>query len=445
MRRGQMDSASGGRAPAGGADPRGAGRSWLADHLARRRWALIAVVVFAVVSMAFTLLWAPVVRHTSLWVVPGDLWSTFRVAHLVGWGDIGGIYDPSYGLLTFPGIVVILAPVAMLSGHFGLSESLGMWVVPHPGAWLLLGPAVLLLGSMCLVAFDAMAEELGVGRLKRFVLLGAESAIVFQVVTLWGHPEDMMAVGLATYALLMGARSRWSAAGWLWGGAVICQPLVLVLLPVALAVTPRGRRVQLVVRACLPTAVAMAGPLVSQWAMTTRALLHQENPLRLNHPTPWVAFSARLGPDAVSAGPGRMLALAAAVVLGWVAWRKQPTLLGLLWMGALALSLRCFFESVMVPFYLGPPFAVILVTCAAQPGRSRLGIATAAALCATVVAFHHMGEWAYWLAMVAFLATGLACAWPGSSAMGDRAPEASPVGVDLPVRDGTDAGRLRSR
>ena len=131
--------------------------------------------------------------------------------------------------------------------------------------------------------------------------------------------------------------------------------------------------------------------------MTTRVMLHQENMLSLNHATPWVALSSSVGPDVVTAGPGRMIALAAACVIGLVAWRRRPTLLGLVWLAALALALRCFFESVMVPFYLGPPFALALLAVAARPGWRRPALAAAGALGGIVLSFRHIGEWGYWL------------------------------------------------
>ena len=390
--------------------------------------------LFTTVSLAFTFLWGPVVRHQALWVVPGDIWSTFRGAHMVAWGNIGGIYSPDYGLLTFPAVVVVLAPVAIVTGHFGLTESIGALTVTHPSAWLWLGPATLLLGASCLVAFDAMAEELGVERRKRILLLGVEAVVVFQVVTIWGHPEDMVAVGLATYALLMGARGRWTSAGWLWGAAIAFQPLVLVLFPLAFATAPRGRRVRLCVRSALPTAALLAAPLATQWAMTTGSMLHQSNRTDLNHPTPWIVFSSHLGPNLVSAGPGRMIALAAAAGIGGVAWRLRPSLAGLVWMGAVALGLRCFFESVMDPFYLGPPCALILLACAVRPGWYRLTVSTVVMIVATVVSFHHLGEWAYWLPVMTLLAVGLALGWPGRDAF--RSPAASST-------VGDDVGHLR--
>jgi len=113
-----------------------------------------------------------------------------------------------------------------------------------------------------------------------------------------------------------------------------------------------------------------------------------------------------------------MIAVVMAVLIGYMAYRRAPSRVGLLWLCALALSLRCFFESVMVVFYLGPPLALIVLTAATRTSRRQLVGAWAAAIMATVYGFHRASEWGYWVPMVAFLAIGLACAWPGRSEVG---------------------------
>jgi hypothetical protein len=113
-----------------------------------------------------------------------------------------------------------------------------------------------------------------------------------------------------------------------------------------------------------------------------------------------------------------MIAVLVAVLIGYLAYRRPPSTVGLLWLCALALSLRCFFESVMVVFYLGPPLALIVLTTATCASWRRLVGAWAIAMVATVYCFHGASEWGYWAPMVAFLAIGLACAWPGRADVG---------------------------
>ena len=113
----------------------------------------------------------------------------------------------------------------------------------------------------------------------------------------------------------------------------------------------------------------------------------------------------------------------------------RPSIVGLLWLSAFALSLRCFFESVMVAFYLGPPLAVIVLTAALGASRPRLAAVGAVAMVATVFAFHRFSEWGYWVPMVALLAADppvgrgwvSGAKWPGRSpAAGHRSEGAAP-------------------
>jgi hypothetical protein len=392
--------------------------SWMVEHLKRRRWPLAVMLAFVLVSMAYSLWWNPVVHHSQNWVIPGDIWSTFRAAHWVGWGNIGSIYGRDTQLVTFPGIAVLLAPVAMVSGALGLGESIVPVILSRPTSWLLLGPAILLLGSTCLMAFDAMAEELGVNRPRRVALSFMEAVVIFQVVTLWGHPEDMLALTFSLYALLAMFRGRWSLSGWLWGAAIVTQPLVILMFPLALVRTPNAQRLRLCLYGALPSVVLLSAPLVTQWHRTSAVLLHQANARFLDHATPWIALSPTLSRTTVGAGPGRMIAAFVAILVGFMAYRTPPSRVGLLWLCALVLSLRCFFESVMDVFYLGPPLALIVLTAATCASRTRLVGAWAIAILATVYGFHRASEWGYWVPMVAFLAIGLACAWPGRAEVG---------------------------
>ena len=124
-----------------------------------------------------------------------------------------------------------------------------------------------------------------------------------------------------------------------------------------------------------------------------------------------------------------MLAVAAAVGLGLLSWRFRPSLVGLIWLSALALSLRCFFESVMVPFYLGPPLALIVLASALQRSWIRLVGSWSVAMVATAFSYHRFSEWGYWVPLVALLTAGLAAGWPGREELG----------IGKVVRDGDDA------
>ena len=128
---------------------------------------------------------------------------------------------------------------------------------------------------------------------------------------------------------------------------------------------------------------------------TYRALVEQPTPPALNHPTPWVGLAPRLPvPGAhlteipsvlhhyggfaathtsgiqtelvfVSGGPGRMLDVVLAVLLGIFVWRRPQSPVVVLWVAAAILASRCFFEPVMTPYYLAPPLILGVVMAAA--------------------------------------------------------------------------------
>jgi len=382
-------------------------------RLRRRAWPLATTVAFVIIGMAFSLLWAPLVRHHPYWITSGDLWSTYRSAHYVGWGDLGGVYSAGTALVTFPGILLVLAPLAMATGGLGLTEAFPKFV-PHPTAWFALGTASLLLCAIALFACDALAERLGLSWARRGVLCVAEAAILWNVAVIWGHPEDAVALGLALYALVLAFDGRWTGAGWLFGAAVATQPLVVLMFPVLLAWAGRGRVVGLAARSAVPAIAILLTPLISRFHDTTHALLDQPNYPNLDHATPWTRLAPVLGGSghdlAVAAGPGRLVAVILACAVGWWArrWRQRPDLM--VWAAALALALRCFTESVLVAFYIWPVLAVGLVV-AARAGRARLAAAIVLSIGLTVVAQWRLGELPWWstitVGLVALLALGV--------------------------------------
>src|ERR1700728_2907769 len=219
----------------------------------RRRTVPIALIVMKVIAtMAYTLLWGPLFGH-SVWITPGDLWGTFHTAQFVAWGNIGGVYSDSGGLVSLPGISVVLAPVALLVIDFGLSIGFPFGI-PHPMSWLVLGPYEAAVGALVLLPLDALAEELGAGRTARMTSSICEAIVLWPVLAIWGHPEDAVAMAFAVWGLLASMRGRWRAAGWLWGLALVLQPLVVLMVPIVVAMAPRREWPKLALRSILPSA-----------------------------------------------------------------------------------------------------------------------------------------------------------------------------------------------
>jgi hypothetical protein len=400
-------------------------------------------VVLVAFGIAFLLGWGPLVLHHSQWTTGGDLWGIFRAAHYVGWGFFGGVYDSSTGVNTFPGMSVLLAPVAMFSGALGLTESTLGILVFRPTAALLLQPVELLCACTVLFAADTVAVRLGVRRAVRVWLIGVLAVVAWPAAAIWGHAEDVLAVTFALIAvrLLIDGKSRRS--GWLLGIGIAFQPLVGFILPIAAGMSPTGRRLKFFFQAALPSVVLIGIDLAGNWSDTYRALVKQPTPPALNHATPWVSWAPyvvhqvipkvetgiRLGQlhghfhtftstvnsssfVLVSGGPVRTIGLIFAVLIGLFVWRKRPDPIGIMWLCGVALALRCYFEPVMTPYYLAPPLIVALIA-AARMGRLRFGIAAAVGLADTIFAYYRFSPWAWWLPVVGMLTIVLACGYPG--------------------------------
>jgi hypothetical protein len=394
-----------------------------------------------VTGLVFTFEWDRLIHHLNEWVTPADLWSTFRDAHYVGWGSEEALYSANTGLVTFPGIAVLLAPVAMLQNPLHLSSSLP-WFLVRPTMWYLLGPVDMLLGGFLLFPLDALAKFFGCSSRRRAFLVGVEALLIWPVVAYWGHPEDTVAVALALYGVLATLRSQWIRAGFLFGLAVAFQPLVLLILPVTFALTPISYWPPVLGEVILPSAMLLLAPLVREWGPTTSALLKQANQPSLNHPTPWLALAPKLpvehfvsnftiqqtplsgGGNAitevgtgegaihlVAAGPQRVFALFAAVVLGGFLVRHRPNALLAVWWMSVALALRCAFESVMTPYYLLPPL-VLAVLVAFQHARWRMMLAVIFAAATTYASYLYVGEWTYYLLVMGLLLATLALSFP---------------------------------
>ncbi len=368
------------------------------SRLQQRAWPIAITATVLVTGMAYCLLWAPVVHHTQSWIVPGDIWGAYRSAHFIGWGDLGNVYGDDTGLVTFPGILILFAPLAMVTGTFGMSESFP-FSLSHPTAWLALGPYEILLSCSALFALDALSDRLGVSRPRRRLLCVIEGVVLWNLSVGWGHPEDAVAVALAVYAVVFALDGRWNGAGWLFGAAVATQPVVILMLPVIMAMAGKQRVLPLLVRASLPSILLLGTPLIAEFHVTAHALVDQPNFPNVDHRTPWTPLAPRLGGFGegltVAAGPGRLVALVLACVTGWWSrrWRDRPELLVLAM--AFTLGLRCFTESVMVAFYVWPVLAVgLVVVMRGSPWRCTTGVT--AAVFVTICSQSHLGEWSWW-------------------------------------------------
>jgi hypothetical protein len=436
-------------------------RSWAVRQL----WPVMLTVVFVSAGMAYMLCWNSVVHHSDSWVTGGDLWGIYRGAHYIGWGYLGGIYTNGTGIVAFPGMSVLLAPVAWLTGELHMTESYAPYFLARPGAALVLQPIELLVGASIIFAANALAERLDVARSRRASLCVMTAIVAWPVAALWGHAEDVVAVTLALYAMVAMLNRKWARMGWLLGVGILMQPLVALLVPLFIAVSPRGQRLLLAIRSAALSAILVTVAAAGDAADTYRQLVQQPTPPSINHATPWAALAPKLTSSAVrtihgaellpglghpaaksvtttatqlvlvSGGAGRMIDVVLAFLLGVFVWRHPQPPIRILWLAAAVLASRCFFEPVMTPYYLTPPLFLGLIMASRQSTK-RFWSSALLALEVTVFAYHHLNPWAWWLPVVASLAAIVALAYPS-----DLKDEREPTDEDDCVRIESEGNR----
>jgi len=376
----------------------------------------LAFVTLAVVAtgMAYTLWWPTVVRHHSwYWVEPGDIWGTVRASHWILWGGFSFVYSSQTGLVTLPGFHLLLTPFVALSSALGLTETApGYLPVPKPHTWLIVGPATLACSGVALFALDSLARHLGVTRRWRKVLAVAEGAVLWETMAIWGHAEDVLALGFVVFALVRLLKGHERSAGWLLGAAIGAQLYVIALVPLFIGFIGLRKSVALLARAAVIPGFLFVAMAIPNPHDTFHALFDQPNYPTVDYPTPWMLISPKLGRHAVAAGPARLIGLAVAVTLGVVASKRRHHPLLLVWLAAVILTARSVFESVMDPYYIVPALAVALVLAARQ-GPVRFVLAGMASAGLVVLTYHRLGMWNYWLAMTGIFLALLVVTFPG--------------------------------
>ena len=299
----------------------------------RRIWPLAISIAYIILGLAYEFRWGPVVRHVpSSWIAPGDLLSDYGTAIQFAQGHFSNVYAPGRGFLSYPGLLVALAPLALLNGSFQghwINVKVNGVVAAHPqvfvapnlpsGFWYQgnLGPTTthgivqtiqpqaypflifltLLYSCFALFACDALAERLQVAKSRRAVLAVTEAVVLWNVTIIFGHPEDAVAVAFAIYALIFAMDERFVGAAWLFGLALAFQPLALVTFPILLAIAGRKRALGMAVRGVVPAAVVTAPPLLGSIHNTLHALITQPTfpDVSSAHRTPWTFLAPKLG------------------------------------------------------------------------------------------------------------------------------------------------------
>ncbi len=384
-------------------------------------WALASLFVVSGLSFSF---WWPTLIHADLgwggygWDTPMDLWATVRDARMVDWGDFAGVYGAGTGLVTLPGIAILLAPFAALASALHLSFSFP-FPLPYPTAWYVIGPVNMVLGAVPVVLADRLAVRLGLPSGPRLASGLCTAVFLWPMVAMWGHPEDALALAGLLGSILFALEGRWVASSFALGAAICFQlyaALAVVPIVVYLAGLTQKQSTRLVASALwrigiFPGALGVI-TLAGAPASTLRALLDQPNYPLIDWPTPWVHLAPVAGPNVVEAGPVRWLAVGSSFAVGAWLWHSKRTPRDLVWAVGVALAARSVFEAVMVPYYIAPGL-VLLLAAAGLSKRAAIWIVAASGCWLTVfVEWRWDYSWWWYLDLVAGLGISALAAAP---------------------------------
>jgi hypothetical protein len=339
------------------------------------------------------------------WRTPDDFWATYQSSVALVHGHLSQVYSNTTGLVTFPAISYLLAPVAALTSalHLGLGHPAGPYA--QPSAWLVAGPFEMVISSLPLFAVDRCAERLKLTTSRRWALALAEAAILANVTVLWGHPEDAISVGLVLYATLAAQDDNPRRAAWLLGIAVAFQPLALLAVPVLGARFAWREAFRLLPALIVPSLIVLAPPFVAEPAFVWHAVVDQPNYPFLNHVTPFTRLAPALpGGSAVMAGPSRLVALAVAAIAGVLICRRFAGLQPVLWTLALVFFVRFVFEATIADFYVWPLLALVLLLAARRGLIPLITVVVAAILLTWFQQVHWAGMWGWWTLTIGSLA-----------------------------------------
>lgn len=404
-------------------------RSWHApwdavrSAFVRRGLALGVALGVVVGAMAFSMLDYPVVHGLSGWLSAqfDDLWTSWNAAALstVG-GGYGHVYSFDPLLEAAPGWLAVTAPVARMA--FGLSFSIQR-ILLHPTAWWVAGPLFIGAVTVPLCAVDRMLGVMEVtGRWRRISIL-AVAGITLVPIAFWGHSEDMVALGAVLYGLMAAVEGRHRAAGWWLGAALAFQLLAFLAVPLALVFLKRRQWITVLPIIVAVPLVTLIGPLLTSPHLVLHQVLHQQV----------YDFAGYIGPTwhldpGVASGARLCVALAsvpaALVMARFVPEDRRVAMNLVVWVLGVLFMLRVV-EPEIVPYYLAPPLALLVLSAGGRPWW-RLGAAGLLALFLTWwLHFALHGRWSSWLILVGQLVVLAALGFPPMRNPSSKEPAAA--------------------
>jgi hypothetical protein len=337
-------------------------------------------------------------------------------------GGYGHIYLLDGGLETAPTIQVLLAPVARIA--FNLSFPYP-GVVLYPAAFLVVGP--LFLGCMALpiCAADRWLSYMGVTDLGRRVAVLGTMAITLPPIALYGHAEDLLALGAMLYGLVASLDGRHRAAGWWLGAALAFQFLAFFAIPIALVLLRRRQWLGAIARMIVLPLNVMVVPLAIEPKSTFLQIVHQKVYDDFGFISPTWHLDPGVG--AIVRAIVAFTAIPAALIVARrLPGDRQGAANLVVWALAVLFALRVL-EPELVPYFLAPALALGPIS-ASRGAWWRLAATCAGAVWLTWwLHAPTQGRWLPWLLLVAQLCVLGWLALPRTPQLSDEDPDTSPV------------------
>jgi hypothetical protein len=391
-------------------------RSWrgpfdaVREPFGRRKIALGVSLLAVIGAMAFAMLDSSVLHGSGQYEASfNDLWRNWADgAYLTHAGAYGHIYLLDRTLETAPALQVAIAPIARMAAGLSFPNPS---VVLYPQAFWVAGPLFLAALALPLCAGDRWLQYMGVADLRRRLPVLAVMAITLPPIALFGHPEDMIALGSMLYGLVAAMEGRHRAAGWWLGVALAFQFFAFLAIPIALLFLKRRQWGPVFIRmVAVPLSVLLV-PLVTEPSATLHQLLHQ----KVYDDAGYISPTWHLDPG--GAALIRVLVALASIPVALVlarilpADRREAAHL-VAWIVAALFALRVF-EPELVPYFLAPTLALFPIS-ASRASQWRF-----VAVCAVAIWLNwwvHVAvdeRWSLWLLLIGQLAVLGWLSFPG--------------------------------
>jgi hypothetical protein len=385
----------------------------LAAAFGRRNLALGMTLVAVVGAMAFSMLDFSLLHGVGQWYEAGfnDFWRSWASSSYMTYsGGYGHIYALNTALETAPAWLFTIAPVSRLA--FGLPFPYPSAVL-YPNAFWLAGPVFL--GAMVLpmCAGDRWMQYLSVTDIRRRVTVLSVMAITLPPIALFGHSEDLIALGAMLYGLIAALEGRSRAAGVWLGVAFAFQFLAILAIPIALVLLKRRQWLEAIVPMVIVPLIVLVVPLSTEPSATLRQLLHQQVFFDMGFISPTWYLDPGVGAFI------RVVVALAAIPAAFVLARllpedKKASADIVLWTLALLFALRVC-EPELLPYFLAPTLALFPISASRGPWWRLAGASVLAVWLNWWLHDPVQGRWLEWLFLIAQLAALGWLGWPSSS------------------------------